>query len=269
MVKVGSSCNRIKAGDNVYGMTDYRVLGSFAEYAIAPEANAALKPAQLSFIEAASLPCVGVTGYQALKHKADIKVGQRVLVLGGAGGTGSFAVQLAAAVGASRIVATCSGRNADFVKELGATECIDYNEKKWHEELAAQDFDVVYDCVGEPDSYSLSHRILKPSGRFVSIASKNSPNISIGSLISSGAQLVGRKLLSFFPSYPNYSKFRADTSRHEDLDAITELVRLGKIKPLVSKTYPLEKCVESFEEVVAGRTRGKIVFAISAEANQR
>jgi len=270
VVKVGPACKRLKVGDAVVGMTHWRVLGSFAEYVAATEAHVALKPASMSFAEAASIPCVGLTGYQSLVIKSQLRPGQKVLILGGSGGTGSFGVQLAAAYSASRVVATCSERNIEFVKEQGATEVIDYTKQKWSEVLAGQDFDIVYDTVGEAESYESSLKVLKPTGVYFRIATKDWGPVSVGRLLSEGLVSVGRKLAgALSPSTPYYCTHTADTSRRDDLEAIGALFNAGKLKPLIEKAFPLEQFVECFEAMAAGRTRGKLVLATSPQANDK
>jgi alcohol dehydrogenase len=272
VVQVGAKCKRIKIGDRVMGMAYFRQTGSFAEYMAIPETNIALKPENATYAEAASLPLVGLTSYQALFDTARLEKGQKMLILGAAGGTGSIAVQLAASIGASRVVGTCSERNAEFVRGLGAHETIDYHSHNWWEALDGQDFDVIYDCVGGTELWTHSERVLKKGGIFVTIAGDLAAGKStFPQLVLTGARLANRKFWSLFAGCRKYHFIRTDAARSDQLDIIAQMVALGKIRPTVSSVYPFSPVGvrQIFEEIISGRARGKVALAVSDKANER
>jgi len=272
VVQIGAKCKRIKIGDRIMGMAYFRQTGSFAEYMAIPETNVALKPESLTYAEAASLPLVGLTSYQALFDTARLEKGQKVLVLGAAGGTGSIAVQLAASAGASRVVGTCSERNAEFVRGLGAHETIDYRNRNWWEALDGQDFDVIYDCVGGFDLWTHSERVVKKNGVFVTIAGDLPAGKStIPQLLLTGARLANRKFWSLFANCRKYHFIRTDAARSDQLEMIAQMVALGKIRPTVSSVLPFSSVGvrQIFDDIASGRTRGKLALAVSDKANQR
>lgn len=172
VVQVGTDVGEgsFQVGDTVYGFTRFDAMGSFAEYLAVDTDCIAHKPACLTFNEAAAVPLVAETSYQALVDCGKTKKNERVLILGASGGTGVFAVQIAKALGAY-VVATTSSRNAEFVKSLGADEVVDYTSQNWAKVLPPHSIDVLYDCGAEPNCWNgRAQQVLKPqTGRFVSI----------------------------------------------------------------------------------------------------
>ena len=244
---VGKEITRFKPGDEVFGSG----LGSFAEYTLAREDRLALKPAQLSFEEAAALPIAGVTALQGLRDKAHVKLGQHILVYGAGGGVGTFAVQIAAALGAE-VTAVTSSRNLEIVQTLGAAEVIDYTQ----EDVVRRNerFDVIFD-VAAVRSLSDLTSILEPEGTLVLAgAAKGSMLDIIGRL--AGAQLRsrfrGRHVLSFL----------AHISR-EDLEVLAELAEAGKLRPAIDLPYELEQAGEAIRYLGSGQARAKVVIRVA------
>ena len=175
VVVVGAkTIKRLSVGDDIIAMMYVQTVaagfGTWAEYVCVKECYCCKKPEGLSDAEGAGLPLVGLTSYHALTTYAGIKKGDKALVLGGSGGTGTVGIQVAKALGASLVATTCSSKNAELVKSLGAETVIDYATVNWWEVLAGHDYDIVYDCVGGPESWPNSHKVLKSSGgRFVTI----------------------------------------------------------------------------------------------------
>jgi len=267
VVAVGKNVTRFKVGDEVLGMSHFRRFGTCAEYHAIPESGLALKPSNLTHVEAATLPLVGLTVWQSLIEYAKLLPGQSVLILGGAGGTGSFAIQLAKHhLSAGRVITTCSGRNAEFVKSLGADEVIDYTKEKWHEVLKGQKLDCILDCVGGPDNpYELSIPVVKSGfegGSFVTIAPGDQKTgfSSARGLLVFAKDFVSNKMSSMFGSpcfYPVSCKVIP-----EQLVAISQLATDGKVKPQVTKVFPLRETVDALRLNEEGRTRGKIVVQV-------
>ena len=168
VVELGNGCsNRLQVGDAVWGKANLTNRGTFAEYCVLPENCCFKKPQEISHAEAASQGVVAFTGYQALIGTANLQKGQKVLILAGSGGTGSFGIQLAKNVLGAFVATTCSTRNVEFVTSLGADKVIDYRSENWADVLAGENYDVLYDCVGGETHWQDAHKILKPGGYFV------------------------------------------------------------------------------------------------------
>lgn len=171
VTQVGKSCKRIKQGDEVWGKVPLPLVGStgsFAEFSVLPENCLIQKPEEISFQEAAGLGVIALTGYQALIQVGNLQKDQKILILGGSGGTGSFAIQVAKNVCGAHVATTCSDRNIEFVKSLGADEVINYREENWAEVLAGQNYDFIYDCVGGETHWNDAQKVLHPkTGHFL------------------------------------------------------------------------------------------------------
>jgi NADPH:quinone reductase-like Zn-dependent oxidoreductase len=228
-----------KKGDAVYGYALFG--GGWAEYAVLGENEAALKPRSTSFIDAAAVPLAALTAWQSLIDTAKLSAGQTVLIHGGSGGVGSFAVQIAKAKGA-RVIATASTANQDLLKQLGADVPIDYTKTKFEE--VAKDVDVVVDTVGR-DTLARSYPIVKKGGIVTTIVSRPDQ-----------AQLdkYGIRGNSVW-SHPDGN----------ELAEITKLIEAGKIKPIVSQVFPLADAVKAAEQAETHHTRGKLVVKIADE----
>ncbi len=237
--KTGAKVTKFKTGDSVYGYALFG--GGWAEYAVLAENEAALKAKSATFIEAAAVPMGALTAWQGLIDTAKLSAGQTVLIHGGSGGVGNFAIQIAKAKGA-RVIATASTANQDLLKQLGADVAIDYTKTKFEE--VAKDVDVVFDTVGR-DTLQRSYPIVKKGGIVTTIVSRPDP-----------AQLDKYGIRgSSIASHPN----------GDELAEITKLIEAGKIKSIVTRVLPLTDAVKASEQAETHHTRGKIVLKIAEE----
>jgi NADPH:quinone reductase-like Zn-dependent oxidoreductase len=236
---MGAKVTKFKKGDAVYGYALFG--GGWAEYAVLAENEAALKPKSATFAEAAAVPLAALTAWQALIDTAKLSAGQTILIHGGSGGVGSFAVQIAKAKGA-RVIATASTANQDTLKQLGADVAIDYTKTKFEE--VARDVEVVFDTVGR-DTLARSYPLVKKGGIVTTIVARPDP-----------AQLekYGIRGSSIW-SHPDGN----------ELAEITTLIEAGKIKPLVGQVMPLADAVKASRQAETHHTRGKIVLRIADE----
>ena len=239
---VGVGVARFSPGDEVFGMLSYPFgHGSHAEYVAAPAAWFAPKPASLDHIQAAALPLVSLTAWQALVENAQLEAGQRVLIHAAAGGVGHVAVQIAKARGAY-VIGTASAGKHDFLRELGVDEAIDYREVDFAE--AVSDVDVVLDTIGGETSLK-SLRTLKPGGVVVSILPVGSEDFFL-----EAAELGVRAM-----------RMLVDASRH-NLASVTELVGRGELRATIADVFPLENAAEAHRLGETGRTSGKLVLTV-------
>jgi NADPH:quinone reductase-like Zn-dependent oxidoreductase len=239
--KVGSKITKFKAGDPVFAYVSLDNCGGYAQYALVTEREAAPKPKSLTYVEAAAAPIVALTAWQALVDTAKLGSGQTVLIHGGSGGVGSFAIQIAKARGA-KVIATASTANQELLKQLGADMPIDYTKQKFEE--VAKDVDVVLDSVGK-DTLARSYGVVKKGGIIVSIVAR--PNQA--ELDKYG---IRGTALSVEPN-------------SEELAEIGQLIDEKKIKVIVSRTFPLLEAMKAQEQVATGHTRGKIVLKVADE----
>lgn len=235
---VGSEVERLKLGDAVYGYTSLFRDGAYAEYMVAKEAEIAIKPASLDFVQAAAVPVAALTAWQAMFDRAGLNANQRVLIHAAAGGVGSMAVQLAKAKGAY-VIGTASARNADFLTELGVDEMIDYQATPF--ETVVHDVDVVFDTIGG-DTQARSFSVLRQDGFLVSIVAPPSEETAAQYRVRSA--MVGVQ--------PNAAQ----------LSEISALIDSGKVKPYVETVLPLSEARQAHEMSQSGRTRGKIVLRV-------
>ena len=239
--KTGDTVTRFKEGDAVYACLNMQRQGAYAEFAIAKEDEASLKPKNISFEHAAAVPVAGATAWQALIEIAKLERGQTVLIHGGSGGVGSFAVQIAKARGA-KVIATASGANQHFLKEIGADQAIDYTATKFEE--AVKNVDVVLDSVGD-DTLKRSYAVVKKGGMVVSLVQPPDK-----------AELDARGIRgSGFMVSPNTAL----------LGELTKLIEAKKVRPIVTKTFPLAESAKAHEGIETGHTRGKIVLRVAEE----
>jgi len=248
---VGRNVTRFEAGDDVFGICG----GSFAEYASAAEDKLALKPANLSFEQAAAVPVSAVTALQALRDEGRLQPGQKVLVIGAAGGVGTFAVQLAKAFGAE-VTGVCSTTKLDTVRSLGADHVIDYTREDFAD--AGPRYDLILDMAG---NRSLSHlrRALAPRGTLVIVGGEGGDRWTGGT-----HRQIRALLLSPFVSQ-RLRSFVA-TERREDLQLLKEMIEAGQLRPVVDRTYPLRGVPDAIRDLVEGRARGKLVISVSGPA---
>jgi NADPH:quinone reductase-like Zn-dependent oxidoreductase len=239
--KTGSKITKFKKGDPVYAYLSLKDNGGYAEYAVANEKEAAPKPASISYPEAAAVPIVALTAWQALVDKANLSAGQSVLIHGGSGGVGTFAIQIAKARGA-KVFATASTGNQDFLKELGADVAIDYTKQKFED--VAKDVDVVLDSVGG-DTLARSYGVLKKGGFIATLVSR----LDQSQLEKHG---VRGESISVVPN-------------SEELAEIGKMIDAKKIRVIVSQTFPLADAAKAQQQVATGHTRGKIVLKVADE----
>jgi NADPH:quinone reductase-like Zn-dependent oxidoreductase len=236
---VGEEVADVKIGSEVYGMNDWFADGALAEYCVTQPASVATKPARLTHIEAASVPIGALTAWQGLFDHAKLQAGERVLVHGGSGGVGLFAVQLARKQGA-HVIATASAHNLEFVSGLGAEQVIDYQAARFEERV--RDIDVVFDTVGG-ETLERSWAVLKPNGRMVTIAADAEGNTD------------GRVKQAFFIVEPN----------RKELIEIGKLLDAGQLQTTVDAVVPFSQAPAAFTGAVQGRLgRGKLVVTLAA-----
>jgi NADPH:quinone reductase-like Zn-dependent oxidoreductase len=239
--KTGAKITKFKTGDPIYAYIALDKGGGYAEYAVAREREAGLKPTSLTYVEAAAVPLVAQTAWQALVDTAKLGARQTVLIHGGSGGVGSFAIQIAKARGA-KVITTASTANQDLLKELGADVAIDYTKQKFED--IAKDVDVVLDSVGR-DTLARSYGVVKKDGFIVSIVAQ--PDRA--ALEKHG---IRGAVLSVEPNA-------------DELAEIGKLIDQKRIKVIVSQTFPLSEAAKAQEQVATGHTRGKIVLKVADE----
>lgn len=262
VVRIGPQVRQFKPGDEVYARPDDFRIGSFAEFVAVRQASLALKPPGLSMEEAAAIPLVGLTAWQALVEKARLKKGQKVFIQAGSGGVGSFAIQLAKHLGAT-VATTTSTANVEWVKRLGADVVIDY--KKQDFEAVLRDYDVV---LHSQDGQALekSMRVLKPGGQVVSISGPPDPVFAqqinapwfvklVIRLLSAGVRRKARARGIGF----SFLFMKASGSQ---LREITRLIDAGAIRPVVDRVFAFEATNEALAYVEGGRAKGKVVVKL-------
>lgn len=259
---VGKLVKQFKPGDEVYFRPRKDRVGTFAEYCLIREDEAALRPGKSTWEEAASLPLVALTAWQALFDKAGMKAGQRVLIHAGSGGVGTIAIQLAKNAGA-HVITTCGPSGIELVKRLGADEIINYREQKFEEIL--KDIDIVFDMMGG-QIMKKSFAVLKPGGVLVTINGIPTPDVAdrygkgfilktIFKLANNGNHSLARKAGGRF----EYLLMEANGAQ---LEKIAGLVDSGIVKPIVDKVYPFSKIEEAFAYQMSGRAKGKVVLTM-------
>jgi len=245
---VGAAVNGFKSGDAVYGMLPNAKMGGYAEYAVLSSDALVPIPTGLSFAEAAAVPCAALTAIQALQHHAGLHAGMCVLVNGASGGVGSFAVQIAKALGA-QVTATTSARNLDWVKKLGVDSVFDYARLPSLE--PEQPFDVVLDAVGLLN-WSQVQQWLRPGGVGVTV------NPLRGNPIAGlRARLSGRRWKTFFVQ-----------PRASDLHSINDWLEKALVRPQIEQVYPLESAVQAHRHSESKRVRGKLVLLLDSPQSQ-
>ena len=236
--KTGANAKKFKPGDAVYSYLSIMRGGGYAEFAVAKESETALKPKNISFVEAAAVPLAATTAWQALIDSAKIAKGQTVLIHGGSGGVGSFAIPIAKARGA-KVIATASTAHQATLKQLGVDQAIDYTTTKFED--VVKDVDVVLNCV-RADALARSYGVVKKGGVIVSITDE--------------------------PDQTECAKHGITCSRmgaHPEatvLEELTKLIEAGKMKPIVSQTFPLSDANKAHEQIETRHTLGKIVLKV-------
>ena len=263
VLRVGSGVRRFKPGDEVYARPATDRIGTFAELIAISEDDVASKPRTLTMEAAASIPLVGLTAWQALVERAQLKQGQKVFVQAGSGGVGTMAIQLAKHLGAF-VATTTSAANGDFVKRLGADVVVDY--KKVDFEMVLRDYDVVLNSQ-DRDTLEKSLRVLKPGGRVVSISGPPDPEFAR----DLGASWVLGLVMRFLSNRIRTKARRRDVSYSflfmrasgDQLREIGALVDSGVIRPVVDRVFPFESTKEAMAYVESGRAKGKVVVKVA------
>ena len=259
VTEVGSDVTRFKVGDAVFASIFDLGMGSIAEFAAVPESAAALKPANLDFVQAASIPMVGLTSWQALKERANLRAGQKVFIPAGSGGIGTFAIQLAKHLGA-KVGTTTSTGNVELVRSLGADEVVDYKKQEFENVLSG--YDAVLGTV-RGDAIEKSIGILKPGSRIVSL---------IGPLDAAFARarrlnffltfvfgLMSRKIMRLARKREATYSFLFVHPDGAQLTEIGKLLEAQCIKPVIDKVFPFEEAKDALEYLAQGRSKGKVV----------
>jgi NADPH:quinone reductase-like Zn-dependent oxidoreductase len=245
---VGREVARFRPGDAVFGWTEG---GSYAEYATAPEDHLVAMPANLGFEQAAAVPISGLAALQAVRDVGEVKAGQRVLVIGAAGGVGSFAVQLAKAFGA-QVTGVGSTAQLELIRSVGADEAVDYTRDDVTD--GSRRWDVVLDTAGHR-SLSRLRRALTPDGTLVIVGSEVRGRLVGGFDRSLRAvawsRFVGQRL-----------RMLSSTPRQDDLQTLAGLLEAGKVTPLIDRAYPLAETAEAIRHLLAGNGRGKLVITV-------
>ena len=262
VTRVGAKVRRFKPGDEVYARPDKGRIGTFAEFIAMNDADVAMKPTNLSMEEAASIPLVALTAWQALVEKAKLKKGQKVLIHAGSGGVGTFAIQLAKHIGAT-VATTTSSANVGLVKELGADIVIDCKKQAFESILS--DYDVVLNSLGS-DTLEKSLEVLKPGGRLISIsgppdvafAKENGSNWLLQQIMRLLSFGIRRKARRRRVSY-SFLFMRANGTQ---LGEMTPLLKSGVIRPVIDRVFPFEGTNDALAYIETGRSKGKVVVKV-------
>lgn len=262
VVKAGPLASKFKVGDEVYARVDDFRIGTFAEFVPVKESSLALKPRALTMEEAASIPLVGLTAWQALVEKAQLKRGQKVFIQAGSGGVGTFAIQLAKHVGAS-VATTTSAANVALVKGLGADVVVDYKTQNFEDVL--REYDVVLNSQ-DGQTLNKSLRVLRGGGKVISISGPPDPEFGQEIAAPGILKLVMRWLSSGVKRRArghglSYS-FLFMKANGAQLQEITRLIEEGAIRPVIDKVYPFESTNEALAYLEAGRAKGKVVIKV-------
>jgi NADPH:quinone reductase-like Zn-dependent oxidoreductase len=245
---VGSNVTKFKPGDEVFGARN----GALAEYVVVNASRNILpKPARLTFDQAAGIPIAGVTALQALRDKGQLKPGQKVLVNGASGGVGTFAVQLAKALGAE-VTGVSSTRNVELVRSIGADHVIDYTQQDFT--AGTERYDVVIDNVGN-HSFLEVRKVLAPAGRYV-IVGGNSEDPWLGALSTP------LKAMLVSPFVKQKAVFFMAQLNPEDLAFIANAVTAGQVTPVIDRSYPLAEVADAIAYLEKGRARGKVIVDV-------
>ncbi len=262
VVEVGSRVTRFKLGDAIFASTFDLGAGTLAEFAAVPESAAAIKPEKLDFAQAASIPMVGLTSWQALKERAHLRSGQKVFIPAGSGGIGSFAIQLAKYLGA-KVATTTSTGNVEMVKRLGADEVIDYKKQAFEDVL--QGFDVVLGTVAG-DIIEKSLRILRPNSIVVSLVgpldAAFASDRGLNFLMKIVFRLMSRKIIHQAKQVDAKYSFLFVHPDGQQLAEIGKIIDAGHISPVIDKIFPFDQTKQALAYLEEGRAKGKVVVNI-------
>jgi NADPH:quinone reductase-like Zn-dependent oxidoreductase len=244
---VGPDVTDVRPGDEVFGGRS----GAFAEYVCARARSVALKPARLTFEEAAAVPTSALTALQGLRDKGQVQPGQKVLINGASGGVGTFAVQIAKSLGAE-VTAVCSTRNVDLVRSLGADHVVDYTREDFTR--SDERYDVLFDNAGSR-SWSACKRVLSPEATVVLVGGQMGNRVlgPVGHLVRMRLAALGsgRKLIFFVAQF-----------NKADMETLRELLEAGKVTPVIDRRYQLSEVADAFRYMGEGHAQGKVVVTV-------
>jgi NADPH:quinone reductase-like Zn-dependent oxidoreductase len=247
---VGRNVTRFRTGDEVFGSCR----GAFAEYACASESALVMKPDNITPEQAAAVPMAAYTALQGLRDKGQLQPGQKVLVNGASGGVGTFAVQIAKALGAD-VAGVCSTRNVDIVRSLGADRVIDYTQEDFTR--SGQRYDLIFDCAANR-SLSAVRRALNPTGKYIMVGGPTG-RWMIGLLARAIAGLLWSRFVS-----ETMIIFTAKRSQ-QDLTTICELIKAGKVTPVIDKRFRLSEVPAAARYLEQGHARGKVIISVESD----
>ncbi|MBD9359627.1 NADP-dependent oxidoreductase [Methylomonas sp. EbB] len=262
VIEVGSRVTRFKPGDAVFASIFDLGKGSLAEFAVVPESAAAPKPANLDFVQAASIPMVGLTSWQALKERANLRAGQKVFIPAGSGGIGTFAIQLAKHLGATVATTTSTG-NVELVRSLGADEVVDYKKQDFEKVLGG--YDVV---LGTLKGAELERTvgILKPGGKIVSLIGPLDAAFADAKRLNFFLRfvfgLMSRKIMRLARKRAVTYSFLFVRPDGAQLSEIGKLLEAERIKPVIDKVFPFEEAKDALAYLAQGRSKGKVVVKL-------
>ncbi len=260
VIEVGSKVTRFKPGDAIFASVFDLGTGAIAEFVAVPESAAALKPNNLDFVQAASIPMVGLTSWQALKERVNLQVGQKVFIPAGSGGIGTFAIQLAKHLGA-KVATTTSTVNVDLVRSLGADEVIDYKKQEFEDTL--RDHDVVLGTV-RGDTIEKSIAILKPGGKIVSLIGPLDAAFArakkLNFLLTFVFRLMSRKIMRLSKQRDVSYSFLFVHPDGAQLNTISKLIEAEHIRPVVDRVFSFEQAKEALAYLAQGHAKGKVLI---------
>lgn len=267
VIRIGSKVTAFAPGDEVYGRVRDGRIGTFAERIAVDESDLAIQPSSLSAVEAASLPLVALTSWQALVERGNVQAGQKVLIHAGAGGVGSIAIQLAKHLGA-HVATTASAANADFVRGLGADVVIDYRTQDFETELSG--YDLVLDSLGG-ENLEKSLRVLRPGGKAIGISGPPDPAFAraagLNPLLRLAITALSRKIRALAEKLGVRYEFLLMHASGDQLRQIAQLVTDGALRPIVGKTFPFDETPQAAASLAGGGIRGKVVITAQGDAS--
>ncbi|MGP3963481.1 NADP-dependent oxidoreductase [Nonomuraea sp. 3N208] len=262
VTRVGSAVRRFKAGDEVYARPGKDRIGTFAELVAIDQDDIALKPTSLSMLEAAAVPLVGLTAWQALVERANVRAGQKVLIHAGSGGVGTMAIQLAKYLGAT-VATTTSTANVDWVKSLGADVVVDYKQQDFATVLSG--YDVVLDSLGG-ETLEKSLTVVKPGGLVIGISGPPDPDfakeIGAPSFLRMAMTLLSRRIRRQAKRRGVRYSFLFMRASGTQLRELTTLIDAGHLRPIVDRMFPFDATLEAVAYVDQGRAKGKVVVML-------
>jgi len=249
---VGSNVTQVRPGDEVFGDLSGSGFGAFAEYVAVPEDAVALKPARLTFEQAGAVPSAALTALQGLRDQGEIQAGQNVLVNGASGGVGTFAVQIAKALGAE-VTGVCSTRNLEMVRSLGADHVIDYTQEDFTQN--GRRYDLILDAAAYRSISDYRHS-LSPQGNYILVGGSTTQLLQVMVMGPWLSRKGGQRFGTFVKQ-----------STQQDLAFVKDLLEAGKVVPAIDRRYPLPEVPDAIRYLEKGRARGKVV--ISVEGNDK